>query len=239
MTKTTLSEVAKQAIGAKKPTKADAHLIIQDLIQSNALSLRDAVALYTYFRPPIPKKAKTDMDWVAKAIGKGDVRAYLNYLYSTGDRIAATDGHRLHIIKNPDEKKYPEGSYLDVSGVVVSDVEDFGFKYPNIDRVIPPEDNQEEVDTQEVEQVMARHNPDSKLAEAVTLLPLPVEINGMRQVACSTKYFLDATNQLEEGYRLFVGLGDITPIIRVVHGNRTAIIMPLRGFVKQGGGYHE
>ena len=64
-------------------------------------------SLYAYFMPSLPAKPKTSEQWVAMAMANKDVRYYLNYIYSDGNRIMATDGHRLHIVN----KSVAQGFY--------------------------------------------------------------------------------------------------------------------------------
>ncbi|MCK5020277.1 MAG: hypothetical protein KAS32_24775, partial [Candidatus Peribacteraceae bacterium] len=63
--------------------------------------------IYAYFLPPVSAKSKTPDLWVAKAMAK-DVRYYLNFVYSDGERLMATDGHRLHVLITD---KYEPGYY--------------------------------------------------------------------------------------------------------------------------------
>jgi hypothetical protein len=84
--------------------------------------------LYAYFMPNTPAKPKTDEQWVALAKPTNDVRYYLNYLYSDGNRIMATDGHRLHILNKSIEPGFynKEMIKIEVDG-----------KFPDVDRNIP------------------------------------------------------------------------------------------------------
>jgi len=113
----------------RKASKKDAYATVCNLIEGMKLTEPDLAALYSYFMPVAPAVCKTPEQWVARAMGDRDVRAYLNYVYSDGERIVATDGHRMHSWKTD---KYPAGYYDKMMNPV--DVE---YKYPDVGRVIP------------------------------------------------------------------------------------------------------
>jgi len=94
------------------------------------LSVNEIAALYKYFTPATPAKPKTPIDWLKKALPKDDIRYYLNYIYSDGKRLCATDGHRVHVYKTTE---YAPGFY----DSNMNQVEDINARYPDIDRVIP------------------------------------------------------------------------------------------------------
>ena len=91
--------------------------------------------LYRHFMPTLPAKPKNDFQWVAQAMAVKDVRYYLNFVYSDGKRLMATDGHRAHIIK--DDVSYEPGFY-DKNGTFIHGPE--FAKFPDIDRIIPKTD---------------------------------------------------------------------------------------------------
>lgn len=125
----TLMEVATLANSIKKPNKTRAFDIVVDMIESEYRPTDELLAeLYSFFLPSMPKKPKTDEQWVAKAMASKDVRHYLNYLYSDGRRLMATDGVRLHIC----ETGLPVGFYDSQLSPVKVDA-----KYPDVDRLIP------------------------------------------------------------------------------------------------------
>ena len=66
--------------------------------------------------------------WVAKAKASNDIRGYLNYLYSDGRRLMATDGHRLHLAPTTLSAGYYNSELIPV---------DESAKYPDVVRVIP------------------------------------------------------------------------------------------------------
>lgn len=87
--------------------------------------------LILHFAPSVPSKPKTPEQWVARAVGIKDVRTYINYLYSDGVRLVATDGSRAHWCPTTLAQGYYEPRTL--LPVALED------KYPDIDRVIPKE----------------------------------------------------------------------------------------------------
>jgi len=91
----------------------------------------DLARLYAFFEPQAPAKPKTVFDWVAKAMAKKDQRHYLNWVYSDGARIIATNGHRLHIAHVA-----LEPGFYDKNGTLAHGPEYAVF--PDVDRVIPP-----------------------------------------------------------------------------------------------------
>ena len=110
--------------------KATVHdLIIEAINNDGKFDDRDMAQLYQYFTLKIPAKPKTVEQWVAKAMPKDDIRYYLNYIYSDGNRIMATDGTRLHLA----EIEYPAG-YYDQNMNFIHPVD--WAQYPDIDRLI-------------------------------------------------------------------------------------------------------
>ena len=93
------NDVITRAAHIKPPKKDDVFAAVTALLDTDnaAISVEDMAKLYAYFLPRPPARAKTPMQWVAKAVaGKDDARHYLRYLYSDGTHLVATDGHRLH-----------------------------------------------------------------------------------------------------------------------------------------------
>jgi len=119
-------------INCKKPTKAAAWAVFSEMVLHDDFSEAALAKLYQFFTPPLPAKPKDAWQWIAKAMGKNDIRYYLNYVYVTADTICATDGHRLHIMKN--HSAFPVGYYD--SNKVLAFPENYA-KYPDITRVTP------------------------------------------------------------------------------------------------------
>ena len=112
-------------------TKKIACAIVRKLISSpESIDDQDLAVLYKQFTPATPAKPKNDYDWVSLAMGKNDVRYYLNHIYCDGSRIMATDGHRLHIIDN--YLNLEPGFYDKNKAKIEVDA-----SFPDVDRVIP------------------------------------------------------------------------------------------------------
>lgn len=121
----------------KAASRAEAFEIIQSCMNDPddypKMSRKHTEMLYKYFMPKYKKrKAKSDLEWVAKAAASSDkkeIRRYFAYLYSDGNRICASNGYRLHIT----ETDLPEGYYCPITFNPV----DCDASYPEIDRIIP------------------------------------------------------------------------------------------------------
>lgn len=125
-------DIITMAANLHKPTKAEILALIRDIIDSDNYTLndRETAELFSYFIPATPQRAKTPQQWVARAAAAKDIRNYLNFVYSDGERLIATDGHRLHWIET---EEYPKGYYIPstLDAITCNDT------YPDIDRVIP------------------------------------------------------------------------------------------------------
>jgi hypothetical protein len=80
-------------------------------------------------------KKMTDFGWVALAVADNkDVRPYLQYVYSDGENLVATDGHRIHVLETTD---YEQGFYDPKSGEKLSE-EDAKYvgQYPDWKRLM-------------------------------------------------------------------------------------------------------
>ena len=111
-------------INAVKMKKEEAAELIEQLyIDRNSVNDYELTRLYVYFMPALPKIARTDFQWLAKAISKDDTRPYLQYIYCDGEHAIATDGHRMHWLPC----NIPVGFYdsnqnkIDVSGLTFPD----------------------------------------------------------------------------------------------------------------------
>lgn len=124
-------DILNMAAAIKKPNKRDILSHLQDVIHSGDYLFThvELAEIYAYFIPAIPKKSANPELWAAVATAKKDVRDYLNYLYSDGERLIGCDGHRIHWIETDRETGYFHPSTLDKL--------DNKGGYPDIDRVIP------------------------------------------------------------------------------------------------------
>ena len=138
----TKNQLAQTANIFKKPSKAYAQEMILRIYEQCPDMETDLAQLYTYFMPSIPKKPKTPFDWVAKAIGKKDVRYYLNWVHVTTEFITATDGHRMH--RAPNVTHLAPGFY-DAHGHKIHEP-DYA-KFPDVERIVPRNDTMSDITT--------------------------------------------------------------------------------------------
>jgi len=198
----------------KAPKKDEVFDHIKELVKAGTLPPEEAAILYAYFLPKggANKKDLSTEQWVALAVGKKDIREYLNYMYSDGKRLMASDGHRLHVA--PDVG-LPAG-YYDSALNRVAHLD--GVSYPDVDRVIPADTDQREY-------------------REVTLSSLPVEDSGTKAFktiyrmptgqGIQTKYLNEAVGKVERfTYSSGAELGGA---IKITHSDgRIAVIMPVR-----------
>ena len=118
--------------GQKAFSKKDAYATLQQALTDNAtLSRNDVERLFLYFAPEKSAKgAKDAFSWVALASGVKEIRQCLNYAYSDGLTLWATDGHRMHWCPTLLEKGY----YCPKTRARIPDMD--GFKYPDCVRLL-------------------------------------------------------------------------------------------------------
>lgn len=123
----------KDKFGKLKKRQLIAHLenMYEEATESTKPLLAD---LYVHFLPPAPKKSKIAFEWVAKACSTELQRPYLNYVYCDGNKIVATDGHRLHYSNAPEGI---EKGFYDHTGKKIDDVD---YTFPDWERVVPKTD---------------------------------------------------------------------------------------------------
>ena len=133
-----LQRLQVSAFNTQKPSRSQCIDILESMTKDiDSEYFGDIVKLYAYFngRPKAPKKAKTVFQWVARAVSTDDVRKFMQVVLVEENRMAATDGRRLHVAPNID--KLPAGKYSADGRYLCSlDSTDCGT-FPNIDRVIP------------------------------------------------------------------------------------------------------
>lgn len=114
----------------RKLTRTQAYQLVHKLAEADAPE--DLRELLLYFAPGIPAKPKDSEQWLSKFVSdKKDLRIQLNYLYSNGERLCATDGMTLAW----SDTKLPEGYYEPKTMWPVG----INTRYPDIDRLIPEE----------------------------------------------------------------------------------------------------
>jgi hypothetical protein len=206
-----INEIATLArdIRAKKQ---DCYNIVIKLIEGREATDLDLAELYQFFMPPTPAKPKTDIHWLLKAKANKDIRNYLNYLYSDGSRLYATDGHRLHILM---DANHPAGFYDSELNKL-----DIDYKYPDIDRVIPHHQTQKDmrvVDLQayEVRNIEGVNSPS-------------YEAGKVGKAWISRPYLDAAISRFDKSRPVRVSYGGEHEAIKFLQGDLVAVVMPVR-----------
>lgn len=206
-----VSELATAANGSKKPNKKEAVKLFENLLFSNDETSKRvaATALYTFFLPPAPAKAKTAEQWINKAVAKKDVRFYLNNAYKdqTG-RLIGCDGHRMHYVKD----QVLEPGYYDAAMNKV----DIEARYPDIDRIIPDRDVYNCLGLDELKLDCIEKTKDGTYCYKIDDC-----------IYINKKYLDDALSGFNDGCIYFKGASD-TITIEDNARTRLAIVMPLR-----------
>lgn len=134
---------------AKKLSKKQAFDSVMELRGGATLSPQRIDELLLYFAPAAPKKAKTAMEWLAKAVAVQDVRKNLEYIWVNVDGMGyATDGHVAH---RAQLEGVAEGYYCPKTLLAVTGID---LKYPNVERVFAPKEAHYTVEAAELEASM-------------------------------------------------------------------------------------
>lgn len=100
-------DLARIAARRPRPSKEQAQNILKKLsgrLRGNKEAQNQLADLYTYFMPPLPKRAKTPFQWAAKATGRArQVPSCLQYIHVTSHYIEASDGLRAHWVANAED----------------------------------------------------------------------------------------------------------------------------------------
>lgn len=92
-------------------------------VDAHVISWARAVYRNTLKTPATPRDA---FDWVAKAVGPTDTIEGLRFVYATGAKILATNGHRIHAAQSGMQPGY----YCPVTRYRLSDPEDLCGRFP-------------------------------------------------------------------------------------------------------------
>lgn len=206
-----INEIANLATSTIKPNKNSAWNYLRNIIEDSAAEpdSREAQALaslYRYFLPLPGKVVKTPEDWCKKAIGQNDVRYYLNFLYSDGNRLMGCDGHRLHIFQTI---KYKPGYY----DLALEKIDDKGT-YPNVERVIPKQKGRE-------------MNLSSITGGKVKMVDSKEAIN-VKGAWVNHKYFLEAIAGFNPEEKIRFYNRDAHSALKIEQGDKLAVVMPMR-----------
>jgi len=204
----TMTDIARhgQSMASRDFNKAACFEVFEQAVCNNGkLDLEQLAKLYRYFAPKLPAKPKNDFQWVAQAMGVKDVRHYLNFIYSDGIRLMATDGSRIHMIKNAN---YPAG-YYDKNGNMVEN-QDFA-KYPDIDRVIPETDKLTYFSTLKITAVEGKKEF--------------AEVYDFEDIRICAKYLKQACQYFDNA---LINHSDKGAAVLIQDLNKLAIVMPMR-----------
>lgn len=81
---------------AVKASKAEAFAILLELKHGGTITQKQIDSMLLHFAPKTNEKAKTALEWVAKAAALKDQRIYLNYVCVTKGVAYASNGHVAH-----------------------------------------------------------------------------------------------------------------------------------------------
>lgn len=173
-----------------------------------------------------------DWDWVAGASPERGMRTVLRFVLMDGQHMVATDGHRLHMVKR--ECEHPAllhpvtGQALWAHPLSEADLtHQFapGQQYFDWARAVP---NYE--DTVALGDITAQPVLFSiRGVKPTTILTFP----GGRQVFVNSDYWRDATHGAPDDAQVGGAMDAVyghpsTRAVRVTHGTRTAVVMPVR-----------
>ena len=131
--------IINRALQYKKIKKEKAQEIIKDIYWNYPELAEPMAMLYSYFMPPMPKRAKSLFEWVAKATKLDDIGPIYRFVYCDGSFIVGTDGHRLHYAPTDGRET---GYYHPITGDKVQE----DSRFPDWQRVIPPADEGKKLD---------------------------------------------------------------------------------------------
>lgn len=214
-----------KALTTKKPTKAAAFDTLLGIIdQYNIAESPELLGLLRYFAPSAPTgKPKTPEDWVRLAVADRDVRKYLNYVYSSGSQLVASNGHRIHVI-NTTPEAHPHGFYHPETMTPATDIT-ADYTFPDYRRLFSASPD---IITAIVKTERGVLRTDSKLPKELTRLTL---ITGETVVLNST-YYNQATAQPYHTLRYLS-----TQALQFDSDNTAAIVMPIRQSEEEEGDY--
>lgn len=199
-----------------KLSKQQAKLFIEEIYaKTEDSSTRYVLAgLYRAYLPPVPKVAKTPLDWVGKAVSKDKSRFYLNHIHYDADNqiIVATDGLRLHFT---DYKVGSEKStYISFCGNPIN----MDGAFPDYKRIIPEPKRSISVNIDTLDIVL--ETPKNEREDYFYAIDTPH--SGIIHI--KKKYMDEALS----GMKVFdMEYDDNTRPVKIKHELGTAVIMPL------------
>lgn len=132
-----MQTIDQLADGIGKPTKKHAQAILRTLYQLHPEHHLELAELFAFFKPPAPRKVKTQWQWVAQvAAGPKELRHYMQYVHVDSEWVTATDGRRLHRYRTP--AVLPSGLYNTEGALIFGrDTDEYG-RYPLTRRLWTP-----------------------------------------------------------------------------------------------------
>ncbi len=203
------------ALASRKPKKEAAMQFIRDLAAAHPDDFGALAMLYAYFMPPLPAKADTDFEWVARSVGVNDARTGLNYVLVEDEVMVAANGHTLHLAPADREPGY----YHPATGEKVT----ADYKYPDWRRVVPPTDESGFVPfTLDMKETTVKER--RLQSGTMHILQVPTD-SGVQSF--NRKYVLSALNRLTtmKGY---ISTDADYPKMVLEDGARKAVIMGIR-----------
>lgn len=197
--------IAQVAQSFKKPTKREALEIVLGLYENNPNN--ELAKLYKFFEPSVPKNPKTVEGWILKACADKKDIDYLQYVYSDGETLVATNGYRLHLCRNV---KWLEG-YYDKAFLPIN----LSYTYPKFENIISPE--------REARQVFKVSDID-RTSFLVLLKKKELYHYKIGDLKIDKKYFDDAISFISGDSEVFV----FDSKIQIHDGNQLAIISSMR-----------
>lgn len=198
---------------AHKPKKHELQNLVKELYEKYPEEDYILGQLYNHFMPSVPKKAKTEWGWVALAMGKHDVRDYLNYIHVDEKYITATDGHRVHRIPNSNGL---ESGFYYANGDKVHDSD--WNNYPEVNRIIPYH--------KRITTISLKAQEIVEIGKDIVAFKLKLQgDNCINEIGINKQYLENLANSNDE-IEIWYGKGN--ECIHHKSDNREGVVMPMR-----------
>lgn len=157
------------------------------------------------------KISKSDLNWLVLAMAVKDKRKYINYIYSDGLRLVATDGNRMHILK---DANIESGFYNKNMTLKHADDWSGAIRYPNISRIIP-KDNHKEINFNVLKL-------DTQMYPSVE-----TEVYNFDGLKINARYLQEAISYFDEK---IIQYKNKTSAILIEDNNKLAVVMPIYAY---------
>lgn len=169
--------------------------------------------VYAYFLPKPTAKTKSDFAWTSRAQGFKDVRTYLNQPYSDGKTFVATDGSRMHLIRN----KSLDAGFYNSNETLLSADHGLGC-FPDFERVIPKHKQSVKLSDVQYGDIQPIRNTKKAFSIKLHLSPdVTIEIN--------RRYLNEALSGLGDNPEIRFN-SNVEPI-HIIDGDKEVVIMPI------------